>query len=313
MTADVKNFYLNTPIDRPEYMRIALKKEPDEIIQEYNVMDLIHEEYVYCKIVTGMYGLPRAGRLANQLLKKRLKPHGYSPAPQTHGLWRNNKKPKQFTLVVDDFGIKYEERKDAEELAQVLKDHYEAVSGDWGGYFILRNRPWLGLRQENSWPQHARIHRKGTTQVPAPTSQNTGAPAAGHNQPQYGVKVQMTEPADASPLLDEIGIKELMAIVGSLLYYGRALDNTLLTALTDLSSAQAKGTEATNATARKLLDYCATHPDAEIRYHGSQMALKMHSDASYLSASKDTSTSETTSSHPTHTCTMAPYSPSQIF
>jgi hypothetical protein len=77
-----------------------------------------------------------------------------------------------------------------------------------------------------------------------------------------------------------------MAIVGSLLYYGRALDNTLLTALTDLSSAQAKGTEATNAAACKLLDYCATHPDAKIRYHGSQMALKIHSDASYLSASK---------------------------
>jgi hypothetical protein len=73
---------------------------------------------------------------------------------------------------------------------------------------------------------------------------------AKHNPPQYGAKVQMTEPHDASPMLDDAGIKEIMAIVGSLLYYGRALDNTLLTALTDLSSAQAKGTEATNQAAR---------------------------------------------------------------
>jgi hypothetical protein len=90
MTTDAKNFYLNTPMDRPEYMRIALKNIPDEIIQEYKVMDLVHDRYVYCKIVKGMYGLPQAGRLANQLLEKRLKPYGYSPAPHTHGLWRHN-------------------------------------------------------------------------------------------------------------------------------------------------------------------------------------------------------------------------------
>jgi hypothetical protein len=99
----------------------------------------------------------------------------------------------------------------------------------------------------------------------------------------------MTEPHDDSPMLDEKGIKELMAIVGSLLYYGRALDTALLTALTDLSLAQSKGTAKTNKAARKLLDYCATHPDAKIRYHGSQMALKIHRDASYLSASKSRS------------------------
>jgi hypothetical protein len=57
MTADVKNFYLSTPMDRPEYMRIALKNIPDEIIQDYNVMDLIQDGYVYCRIIKGMYGL----------------------------------------------------------------------------------------------------------------------------------------------------------------------------------------------------------------------------------------------------------------
>jgi hypothetical protein len=34
-----------------------------------------------------------------------------------------------------------------------------------------------------------------------------------------------------------------------------------------------------------MLDYLATHPDATIRYHASEMILHIHSDASYLSLS----------------------------
>jgi hypothetical protein len=34
-----------------------------------------------------------------------------------------------------------------------------------------------------------------------------------------------------------------------------------------------------------MLDYLATHPDATIRYHASDMVLHIHSDASYLSVS----------------------------
>ena len=37
---------------------------------------------------------------------------------------------------------------------------------------------------------------------------------------------------------------------------------------------------------KKLMDYCHTHSDANIRYCTSQMKLHIHSDASYLSATK---------------------------
>jgi hypothetical protein len=53
MTADVKNVYLNTSMDRPEYMRISIKNIPQEIIDEYQVQNLVHEGHVYCKIVKG--------------------------------------------------------------------------------------------------------------------------------------------------------------------------------------------------------------------------------------------------------------------
>ena len=55
-----------------------------------------------------MYGLPKAGILANKLLKKRLAKYGYFEMPHTPGLWKHVSRPIAFTLVVDDFGIKYE-------------------------------------------------------------------------------------------------------------------------------------------------------------------------------------------------------------
>ena len=46
---------------------------------------------------------------------------------------------------------------------------------------------------------------------------------------------------------------------------------------------QAKATERTLERAHHMLDYLATHPDAVVRYHASDMVLNIHSDASYLS------------------------------
>jgi hypothetical protein len=72
---------------------------------------------------------------------------------------------------------------------------------------------------------------------------------------------------------------------GTLLYYARAVDSTLLVALGTIAKQQVKWTEAT-AWAILHLNYCATHPDAStLRYHASEMILWIHSDASYLLAS----------------------------
>jgi hypothetical protein len=55
--------------------------------------------------------------------------------------------------------------------------------------------------------------------------------------------------------------------------------------LNDIATEQTKATEKTQATTDQLLDYLATHPEAAIRYHASDMVLLIHSDASYLSIS----------------------------
>jgi hypothetical protein len=69
------------------------------------------------------------------------------------------------------------------------------------------------------------------------------------------------------------------------LYYTRAVDPTVLMPLNDIPTEQAKATEKTQAATNQLLDYLATHPDATIRYHASDMVLHIHIDASYLSVS----------------------------
>jgi hypothetical protein len=60
---------------------------------------------------------------------------------------------------------------------------------------------------------------------------------------------------------------------------------TTLMPLNDIATEQTKATKKTQAATNQMLDYSATHPDATIRYHASDMILHIHSDASYLSVS----------------------------
>jgi hypothetical protein len=68
---DVKDFYLNTPMKRYEYMCIKITDIPKEIINEYKLNEKVSEDrYVYCDIRKGMYGLPQAGIIAQELLEE---------------------------------------------------------------------------------------------------------------------------------------------------------------------------------------------------------------------------------------------------
>ena len=49
-----------------------------------------------------------------------------------------------------------------------------------------------------------------------------------HREIVYGAKEQFLPESDSSPLLDAKGIKQVQGIIGSLLYYARAVDNKLL-------------------------------------------------------------------------------------
>ena len=69
---DIEIFYLNTPLGRPEYVKIQLSKIPEEFIKEYNPTTLVHKGWVYFEIRQGCYGLPQSGMLTNRQLRVRL-------------------------------------------------------------------------------------------------------------------------------------------------------------------------------------------------------------------------------------------------
>jgi hypothetical protein len=75
---NIKDFYLNTPMKRYEYMRIKITDIPLEIIEEYKMHEIVTDDgYIYCKIQKGMYGLPQAGIIAQEVLQERLAKVGY--------------------------------------------------------------------------------------------------------------------------------------------------------------------------------------------------------------------------------------------
>ena len=78
----------------------------------------------------------------------------------------------------------------------------------------------------------------------------------------------------------------MQKIVGSILYYARAVDMTVLMALSSIASEQTKGTKHTLEKAYQVLNYLALHPDVVVRFRASDMVLNIHSGASYLSELK---------------------------
>ena len=100
------------------------------------------------EIQIGMYGLPQAGKTANDKLKLLLTKFGNEPAPITPGLWRHKIPPLQFSLVVDDFGIKYERQEEITHLFNALKTIYE-ISEDWDGkLYCGLNLEWDYYKRE---------------------------------------------------------------------------------------------------------------------------------------------------------------------
>jgi hypothetical protein len=128
---DLKDFYLNTPMKSFEYMGLKLNDIPEEIIIEYKFGELATEDrYVYCKIQKGMYGLPQAEIIAQDLLQARLAKVGYHQSKIIPGLWMLKIRKACFTLVVDDFAIKYTSMEDAQHLINALKQDY-TITINW--------------------------------------------------------------------------------------------------------------------------------------------------------------------------------------
>ena len=68
-----------------------------------------------------MYGLVQSGIIKHEALKEHLKPYGYAPARIAQGLWTHQDRDINFTLVLEDFGINYRNKKDTDHLIASLQ------------------------------------------------------------------------------------------------------------------------------------------------------------------------------------------------
>jgi len=251
-------------------------------VEHYNLNELAHNGHVYAECVQGIYGLPQAGILAQQLLEKRLEAHGYRQSKVTPGFWRHDTRPIAFTLVVDDFGVRYVGEEHAQHLLAVIQQHYKCTA-DWKG-----NR-YLGMTLEWDYDQHE-VHLSMPGYVKEALIRfNHPQPSKPQHQPHphvpivYGAKKQLAKQPDTAPPLNKEDSKFIQEVTGVFNYYARAIDGTMLPALSAIASEQSKPTETTMKKTKQFLDYAATNPNAVLTYRRSNMNLAIHSDASYLS------------------------------
>jgi hypothetical protein len=102
--------------------------------------------------------------------------------------------------------------------------------------------------------------------------------------PVYGAKTQYTTKDETLPLTAQQCLT-IPKVAGSVLYYARAVYPTVFMPLNYIATEQTKAPEKMQATTNQMLDYLATHPDATIQYHTSDMKLHINSNASYLAVS----------------------------
>jgi hypothetical protein len=171
-------------------------------------------------------------------------------------------------------------RADTDHLFTALEEKY-IITKDWAGtsylgFTLVWNYAagWVDVSMPDYVPNA--LVKLGHP----PPKRPQHAPHLWH-KPAYGQKVQLAS-QDLTPLLAKLGITRVQQISGIFLYYGRGVDQTILVALNEISGSQAKPTEKTKLACNMLLDYLATHPDAIIRFHASDMILSVVSDAAYL-------------------------------
>jgi hypothetical protein len=132
MCLDIKNFYLTAALEYYKYMKIPLTLFPTWIVEQYDPNQHALHGFVHLEMQKAVWGLPQAGILANKCLGWKLAPFGFYESTHTPGLWYHESRPITFTLVVDNFGVKYVSKDDVNHLIMsIIKDY--TLTKDWSG------------------------------------------------------------------------------------------------------------------------------------------------------------------------------------
>jgi hypothetical protein len=185
---------------------------------------------------------------------------GFYKAATTPELWRHKWRPLQFCLIVDDFGVKYVGIEHFNSLLELLKKFHgvqcNMARDKVAGIAIQWDYPSICCRL--SMPMYI-DNLLLKFKHPCPLKPQPSPYTCLHIS--YGTKTQFSPDEDISELLDDARKHRIQEIIGSLLYYARAVDNKLLVALSAIAAKQSKAIVAMEQAVHLLVDYVATYPN----------------------------------------------------
>jgi hypothetical protein len=127
-------------------------------------------------------------------------------------------RPISFTLVVDDFGVKYVGKEHAEHLMTVLQEHYQ-IKADWTG------TRYIGIHM--AWDyEKGRVHlyMPGYVQRALKLFQHirtkTQHQPFPHTAIKYGAKIQYAKQESTAPPVNPTEKKFIQKLCGKFLFYG---------------------------------------------------------------------------------------------
>jgi hypothetical protein len=161
-----------------------------------------------------MYGLPQAGILTNELLKRNLAKDGYRPTTHIHGLWTQDAHHISFLLLVSDFGVNKSEGNMLNIEWHASRKNYN-ISSDWNG------TSYRGLTLDRSYKEHtvdlsmpgyikATLHKY---HHPAPARPEHSPHT--WNPPIYGAKTQFVSDPTPSPAVSDKDVNKLQQTTGT--------------------------------------------------------------------------------------------------
>ena len=160
---------------------------------------------------------------------------GYVPVGFTDGLFVHKTRNISFTLVVDDFGIKYHRQEDVEHLIKAMREKYTFKVDYQAKQYIGIHLDWDYNRREVKCSMKGYVKQALTELEHELTSnRHQGAPSAIVTI-QYGAKIQYVH-EDNSKTITEKQIKRIQQIIGKFMYYAREIDIMMLHALNDIST-----------------------------------------------------------------------------
>ena len=228
---DIKDFYLNNDLPEADYIRLKADSIPRDFWEQYNLDQFVDADgYVHAKVWKGIYGLPQPGRVANDHLLPRLAAEEFNPTTITPDLFKHTTNSVIFTLVMDDFLVLYMDIADMELLAATLRQWYTITVDMQASKFCSMTLDW-DYEQRHctiSIPDYVDKALQQFTHLAPAKPQHSPHPWVA---PIFGASIQYAAPDDDSTAHDKHGIVKLQQVIGTLLFYTRAVDNTMLVAL----------------------------------------------------------------------------------